>query len=259
MADQPNGFQKSSTTPRSPMKTRHRVQNQQPRRLNVSEDDSMKDKIDKIFDVVTQIPILLEKVNLISNELQMVLQKVTDLEVNYCTMRKEIDEMKTQALNSNQDGKDCSLEDFLVEAEERNQRRKNILITNVPESSASSFRDRISYDISIVKNIIQPILPDMTEFKVSRLGKMNVNSKRPRLLKVAFSGEDVAQMVLKNKKNLDESEYQIKNDLTYHQRQNIRKVYSELENRKQAGETNLRIKYQNNCPKIVKSVSHSKN
>lgn len=148
----------------------------------------------------------------------------------------------------------------LSEIIDRKAREKNILIYKIPESSSSDTNIRISHDVAIVKEALEAIDVQETEFRCFRIGRRNVHNSEPRPLKVSFQNQESALLCLRNKRKLLEgsSSYRIGADLTVTQRKQIKDLHAELSRRKNNGEENIYIKYVQGVPSIVKA-KQSKN
>ena len=89
---------------------------------------------------------------------------------------------------------------------------------------------------------------------IRRVGKKIGN--KPRTLKVTFTNELAALSVLKNKKNLANTNFtqvSIQNDLTPRQMEYLNNLRQELKTRIESGENGITIKYKNGIPTIVTS------
>ncbi|KAG5860753.1 hypothetical protein JTB14_001315 [Gonioctena quinquepunctata] len=131
-----------------------------------------------------------------------------------------------------------SAESLYAEIQDRSTRSSNILIHNIEESSSRSFKERIEQDINV------------GPFKVWRLGQA---SNRSRLLKVTLSNNSDALFCIKNKRKLSENfpNIRIAADLTPSQRNYMKSIYEQLNERKRKGENNLVVKYRYGIPHIA--------
>ncbi|KAJ8913781.1 hypothetical protein NQ315_002687 [Exocentrus adspersus] len=114
-------------------------------------------------------------------------------------------------------------------------------------------RDAILIRNNVV-NMLRFIATECKILNVSRLGK--INSKNPRPLKVEFASHNEAFLVLRQKSNFPLRKFpsiKIKNDYTPTQRDELTKLYAELNRRKTNGE-NLRIKFSFGSPSIVPAL-----
>nr|CAI5842327.1 unnamed protein product [Callosobruchus analis] len=88
-----------------------------------------------------------------------------------------------------------------------------------------------------------------------RVGKLNAQQNRPRPLKIYFSDSLIAKFLLRHSRLLKNSagynNISIKDDKTIAEREKLKMLRYELNNRTQRGETNLTIKYTNGEPTIV--------
>lgn len=144
------------------------------------------------------------------------------------------------------------LEPAVQELQERERRAANILLFGVKESSATTREARIEQESKAVEGILRKVDADVAkEVKVTRLGRYDEQKIRP--IKVTFPTKSDALSVLRKKSKLsDEGSVYIKSDQTVCQRNYLKTVVAELENRTKQGEQNLKIRYIGGVPKIVK-------
>ena len=86
------------------------------------------------------------------------------------------------------------------EEKEKERRRLNLIIHNVPESSAESAESRKSYDIEYAVDIFNTYLGAKTSVtRALRLGKKaDKNTDKPRLMKVMVDTLDSKTFILRN-------------------------------------------------------------
>ena len=151
-----------------------------------------------------------------------------------------------------------SIEPTLCELAEREKRVSNVLIFGVPEANASENQPDadLKKAAKVVTNL--KINIDEKQLRVYRLGTPMQDKVRP--IKVICPSPSIAREILKLKKNMSKEEkIYIKSDQTPLQRSYLKQVLKDLEDRKQKGEVDLRIKYINNVPKIITSQHQAKN
>nr|CAH7729874.1 unnamed protein product [Callosobruchus chinensis] len=172
-----------------------------------------------------------------------------DLKSLIIQLQNEIKDLKTEnAQNTKKLGFD--FEDVVAEVTERQKRKNHIIIFNVdePDQNKPPAEQRI---IAICMYVI----PDMTlsDVKPFCLERHTTAKKRP--IKVVLQNSDVVRNNLKNASSLKNSRNHrnivISRDRTVKQIEYYKALKQELVDRKNAGETNLRIMYINDLPKIV--------
>lgn len=150
----------------------------------------------------------------------------------------------------------------MQESIERQRCSLNTIIYGVPESFSASPAQRISDDISFIRNLLEPhniVIPDNS--KVIRLGKVVAEKSRP--IKLLCGSSDSSSKLISNFRDSVKNGVQfptgfrIVSDKTLMQRTLLRSCHAELENRKLNGETNLEISYVNGAPQV--RVAKSKN
>lgn len=172
----------------------------------------------------------------------------------------EVNDLKSQKSLNN--GSQRSEEFIIYEINERNIRASYLLIYNVPESTSINSTDRLAHDSNLVNDFIKVINNDNNitiPLKVIHLGKPDQNKTRP--IKAIFPSPADVFYILKAKKKLlllqPPSPIRISSDRTLFQRNVMKKLYEELESRRNNGETDLIIKYVKGSPEIVSKNNHS--
>lgn len=238
-------FQTSHRTPRSPIRTRNR---KAATCRSPDFDDatlSMSDKIDKMFDIMQQLPTLITKVSAISEELKGILSKVERLEDNYGAILKDVDNLKAQVMVSKSTSNQHSLDEIQFEMNDRLVRSKNIVMYNVPEGSTSHEDNQY---VSCLIDELKPSLDKADEIKFMRLGKRRDNSSRP--LKIVCSSQKDAFSLFNVRQKLKKP-MAMSLDRTKAQRELLASVRKELDDRKKKGEVDITIKYVRGQPTIT--------
>jgi hypothetical protein len=149
------------------------------------------------------------------------------------------------------DDKQGSVLEAVSELEERREKSKNILLMNIAESSATTRILKIKDDQEAVINIIKDFESvSVDNIKVSRIGREVADKTRP--LKVTLGDSADAKYILRNNRLLKNG-VKVKADLTISQREHLRNLWSEVDERRAAGEDNLTVKFFDSVPKIVKT------
>lgn len=140
--------------------------------------------------------------------------------------------------------------EIVQEIQERQNRASNIIIYNINESGTKNKQEQVREDTDTITNILDNISKDVTVKKTFRLGKFSVDKNRP--IKVILSNPEQAMIILKNKNKLAIPGIYIYNDQTKMQRNYYLSIKEKLKERTERGETDIRIKYVNNIPTIIK-------
>jgi len=123
--------------------------------------------------------------------------------------------------------------------------QQNLIIYGLPESSATSAPERQIADLKNFKELVD------SEFKIDnyettkcfRLGK----PRKPRLLRVTLTENVIRRQILRNARHLRNSNAHknvlVSPDLTLQEREANKRLSQELKRRKDAGDSNLIIKY----------------
>jgi hypothetical protein len=144
-------------------------------------------------------------------------------------------------LNQQKASPSVNEESIINELQDRQNRSKNVIVYNVPESRSSVINQRIVHDNDQIANVINDLGVSVNVCKVIRLGKSTDKSK-PRPIKLICKDSAEALDMLRNKKKC-KSDIKIRNDLTKMQRDYMTKILKELSDRKSKGEVNLSLKY----------------
>lgn len=182
-------------------------------------------------------------------------QDIKQLKSLILDLQKEIKQLRADkiqpGLNSGFD-----IEEIVSEISDRQRRSKNIIIYNVKEQDQqNSANDRIQKDNEQVVSILSAVLPELSvaHIRPIRLGTFATNKTRP--IKIMLESDNCVGKVLRNANKLKANQrykhINISSDKTKKQIEFYNTLKSELKQRSDAGEMNLRIKYVNKIPRIV--------
>lgn len=179
-------------------------------------------------------------------------------EIKMLAMEKEIEDLRSLVHSENimdaRPAGDTPQTDPCRELQERSERAKNIIIYNVKESQSKVPDERIDHDKSHVSSLLRKIgVETNPDFAVIRLGRSNDGS---RPMKVIFGDASMAMSCIRQKSKLKGSDVSIKQDLTIMQRGHLKSLLTELKTRKDNGENNLGIRYNNGIPYIASYRDH---
>lgn len=158
-----------------------------------------------------------------------------------------------------------SSDDFFRECYERETRKKNVIIFGQPEPDNSSTTQQV--DSESVKEILSYICPNVNTsniVKVVRLGKIlsPASGVKPRPIKIVLSDNDISSEVLRRSPEIRQhpqlKHLTITSDKTPRQQIEYKTARQQLLERRQAGETDIKIKFVRGVPAVVK-VNHSEN
>ncbi|KAJ0170353.1 hypothetical protein K1T71_014281 [Dendrolimus kikuchii] len=219
-------------------------------------------QIEKINKISEDISAIRNHVNSISNVTESLTaeQNNIGLEINDIKKANNIAKIKIATLEKGLNAtetENSTCEEIMTEIYERDIRSKNLIIIGIPESNMTEPKERKRSDISAVTEILKTTANEYpTPIKTIRLGKYN--SKKNRPLKAIFHSKDTVTLMLKNSQNINTETVKIYSDKTPKQQTYLKNLKEELKIRTQNGETNLRIKYTNNMPKIIKISKNDK-
>lgn len=131
----------------------------------------------------------------------------------------------------------------LTELRDRESRKENLVLFNIPESTSDDTDSRKLYDIAETTELLESELNVQTEVaNPVRLGKKQMNSRYPRPLRVTVESERTKWKILKAAKNLKESrkeEYKavfIKRDMTRMERAQEEDLRKQLADKRKEAE-----------------------
>ncbi|KAJ3643906.1 hypothetical protein Zmor_026588 [Zophobas morio] len=197
--------------------------------------------------------IVAKQLELLKNQLQQSMDdhfkrlndRISTVENNVKVIQEEWDDFKKSSASF-----DLKLNDVVSEIEERKQRSCNVMLFNIPESSATDIAHKVAEDLSQVLNILSPLGTYPQPNKIIRLGVKKPDTNRP--LKIIYDSEITANNILKSNKLNNNRDHHFKPDLTLMQRQYNNRIRKEFNNRVANGETDITLKYKNNTPCIEK-------
>lgn len=189
------------------------------------------------------------------------LDSINDLKATVASLKREIESLKQSVEESSNNVQLSGLdfETIVQEVEERNTRKCNLIIYNIPEQQAENPTERKSLDNEQAMKVIRFISPtvNIDDLKPIRLGKLDPTKHTSRPLRIRLRSEGVVGELLKKASSLktsqDLSRIIISPDRTPRQSQYYQTVKTELNRRTAGGETNLKIKYIRGIPQIVSS------
>ena len=140
----------------------------------------------------------------------------------------------------------------IIDREQKQKRENNLILYNLAESSKSDGKEREKDDHSISLKVMEHCVEGGKSYnldKIIRLGKndQRENESRPRPLLIKFQNVSDKWNVLKNAWHLKTATQECKGviiapDLTKEEREKEKILRMELKQRKERGETNLRIR-----------------
>jgi len=135
--------------------------------------------------------------------------------------------------------------DIVDEYRDRERRKLNVVVYNVPESKAEDSSRRKKDDATFVNSIFEALeiaIPEMVD--VTRLGPRNPDKNR--ILRVTFSDLEQKRSLLTNSKKLRLLEkfkkVYVNPDLSFQERKTQKVLRDELTRRKKAGEKDIYIR-----------------
>jgi hypothetical protein len=143
------------------------------------------------------------------------------------------------------------VEEYMEDMQERAKRKLNIIVSGLPESEKETAEERKTEDRERVRGLVKKIadVPEQEVDEPIRLGSFRIGTNpKPRLLKMTVKTEETKREIMKNVAKLNkgvpfEHRIYINDDSTPKERERIRKMRQEIEERTKEGEANLMINY----------------
>lgn len=180
------------------------------------------------------------------------LKELKALIINLQNDIKQLKEANSATINSSE----IDYEDIISEVTERQRRKKNVMVFNLPEPDQSKTpTEQVDSDKNAVDRILSAVNPNLSSanFKIVRLGSFSPTKVRP--IKITTNNEDTVKTILANSKKLQSKnefrKVRISSDRTKRQLEHYKKVKQELTDRINSGEANCRIRYFNDIPRVI--------
>lgn len=130
---------------------------------------------------------------------------------------------------------------------DRQRRKCNLVIRNLPEPKSQSVQEQASQDIKLFKDIVEKELKiDVSTLKISKAVRLGKLAEKPRLLLITVNDEQSKVGILRAASKLKSSKkwssVYFSADLTQREREINRHLRAELKRRKDNGEDNLWIR-----------------
>nr|CAH7754551.1 unnamed protein product [Callosobruchus chinensis] len=143
---------------------------------------------------------------------------------------------------------DHILETIISEVSERAKRKKNLMIFGVDEQGPDGDKNAVN---GILKSVERNI--DLRDVKPVRLGRQVEGRRRP--IKISFGSDSQVAAIIRNAKLLKNTIFKnavsLSYDRTPRQVSYYKKLKEQLHQRLADGETDLKIIYSNDVPKII--------
>lgn len=175
------------------------------------------------------------------------------------SLQNDIQLLKDENRTLKSSDADTDLENVIEEINERNHRKRNLIIFGLSEQKQEDTPEaRMQKDKNEVENIIGCLDKDfeLHDIKPNRLGRYNKDKVRP--IKISLKDEDQVRELIKNAKNLKNSRYKkvfVSVDRTQMQLRHYKKLKEEVAHKNSIGQEKFKIKYFNGTPKIVKDLN----
>ena len=173
------------------------------------------------------------KVDTMMEMMAKMMKRMIELEESKAERESRIEEMINESV-------EVKVKEAMNEAREREKRKMNVILVNVPENEGESAEERKKGDLERVIEIVGKVA-EVGREEVGdpiRLGGKTIGKEsRPRMLRVTMKSEDARKKVLMNARKLNEgvdfkNRVYINPDRTEGERRDFRQLKEELERRK---------------------------
>lgn len=200
---------------------------------------------------------LKQRLDTLASRFDVLSNEITALRTKVFT----IDERVLTLESNSQPAQQLHMSDVIHEFSEREKCKSNIIVHGLSESSSNLPSSKISDDKIALSALFMKFIDTSYDFKSFRLGKSSPSSTRP--VKVIFSCHDVAAQVLsafRTAKSRSDVQlpFKLVRDKTAQEREELKACHKELDNRVNAGESDLTITYRNGIPCVIKSQSKNR-
>lgn len=179
--------------------------------------------------------------------------------IRVATIEETIEDINSRSDTSKED----ILAFCLAEVEERESRRNNLMLFGMTETLDSDPSTMKNRDLDKIANFVKTIYPSCGGFRSFRIGRFSQASTSPRPVKLVFDITEQAQIFLriflqvKKEKKLATpwTDIIVTPDRTQNQIKHYKDLEREMRDRREKGESHLKIVHQNMVPKLVKVKS----
>ena len=213
----------------------------------------------KIPEIENDVKILCNSVSKIQTE------TIPNLELK---LTDQINDIKSNQIqeNNSQDFEEKIANTVICEINERNYKEKNVIMYNFPDAND------IIKDKEAIISLLNNENLDLSYIRVSRIGKFVAGKNRP--VRICTNSTDHVAFILANNDEIGKNSIQKIPNLQNNPKDNkkipvvcahdktrmesllLKKAKAELNDRKSKGENNLRIKFFNGFPKVIKINSN---
>ena len=184
---------------------------------------TLKNEVEKLNDVVSSLTVKVDLLAVKNAELENRCQKLEDQSRNISSIK----DLRSET------------EDLLYEIEERQKRRKHLIVAGLPECSNGTLEERAAKDEETLRELSRGIgLENFDVEEVRRIGR--ISSSKPRLLRVKCYDNESKIAMLRKARSLRHlpqySKVYINPDLTLFQREQNKQLRTELRRRREMGE-----------------------
>lgn len=193
-----------------------------------------------------------KNITTLENKIQQLsqLDVIKDIKNSIDDIKKDLNEVKNHQPVKN---KTILFEEIIQEISERDKRKRNLMVFNLPEPTSTNPQERVLQDRTQINKILNLAnYSNSNDFKIIRLGGFRDGYRRP--IKVILDSENCVHNIIKVARSLKNMQgfenVTLSFDRTPGQVNYYRQLRSEMNDRISKGETNLRIQYVNGCPTI---------
>lgn len=181
---------------------------------------------------------------------------IKDLKALILKLQDDIQALKSENSEMRSSVKGIDFEEIVEEINERNKRKRNLVIFRLPEQDQEQpVAARMDEDKAKVIEVLQQITPNFNGENIKPIRLGHFTAGKNRAIKITLDDEEQVNKITR-KAYLLKNSNQYRNisvslDRTPRQIAYYKMIKNQLSEREIAGERNLKIKYNNGIPKIV--------
>lgn len=227
----------------------------------------MEEQLDKITKTLKELKSnqskMIDSLNSQSEKLTTLTNNYKSLSVTVTKLLEDNNKLNEKLLNlekkvSSFNDNKYTENDIVMEIIDRQSRLNNLILFNLPEQPINDNLNPIKPDHVSVKQILDVMDVKVNPVNISRLGAAKTDqSTRPRPIKVTFSNSHDVGLILRSQKKLSSNssfkDLRFVSDRTRKQKEFMSALRTELNHRRDKGESDISIKYVKGIPCIVKN------
>ena len=204
--------------------------------------DTVKERVDKISADAGKIDLRISEIDggLLTEEHNEAIRRVVKEEIEEGAIGQAGATSANENIEQMKDKVAGFVNESIEEIRERDYRRRNFIIHNVPMSKAVELQKRIKHDQKCFEQLCKDGLELKDAIKVVKIVRLGKKTDRKRPMKVSTTSPDEANIVFRACKNLKDKDkfknVQIVGDRTPLEREHLRRLHEEKEKKQEVSD-----------------------